>query len=65
MDCAGNAICEIKNTNANGTHIKRSVSNTYLPSVLFGVRIMEIFSIRSSLKERALRANFVPFRLFL
>lgn len=29
------------------------------------VRISEIFSIRSSLKERARRANFVPFKLFL
>lgn len=35
------------------------------PSVLLLVRISEIFSIRSSLKERARRANFVPFKLFL
>lgn len=35
------------------------------PNVLLVVRISEIFSIRSSLNERARRANFVPFRLFL
>lgn len=35
------------------------------PNVLLLVRISEIFSIKSSLKERALRANLVPFRLFL
>lgn len=35
------------------------------PNVLLLVRISEIFSIKSSLKERARRANLVPFRLFL
>lgn len=35
------------------------------PSVLLVVRIREIFSMRSSLKERARRASLVPLRLFL
>ena len=38
---------------------------TYRPNVLVGVRMRLIFSNKSSLKERALLANFVPFRLFL